>query len=75
MAIYPSSAPVFNFYQDDDGVFVFELTPGMVCELHNLLEDATTTAHKNGRWIPSPCVAFTKQLGNAARNLLPRGEA
>ncbi len=69
MAIYSSSAPVFNFYRDDDGVFVCELTPGMVRELHGLLEDATHAAHEKGRWVPSPCIALTKQLENATREL------
>jgi hypothetical protein len=71
MPIYPSSAPVFNFYRDDDGVFVCELTPGMVRELHNLLEDAAIMAHEKGRWVPSPCIALTKQLGNATREPSP----
>ncbi len=73
MAIYPSSAPVFNFYRDDDGVYVCELTPGMIHELHGLLEEATAMAHEKGRWLPSPCVALTKQLGNASRELRPGG--
>jgi hypothetical protein len=73
MAIYSSAAPVFNFFRDDDGVFVCELTPGMVRELHGLLEEATTMAHEKGRWVPSPCVALTKQLGNASRVLRPGG--
>jgi hypothetical protein len=71
MSIYPSSAPVFDFYQDDDGVFVCELTSGMVRELHGLLEDATNAAYEEGRRVPSPCVALTKQLGNAARKFRP----
>lgn len=75
MAIYPSSAPVFNFYRDDDGVYVFELTPGMVHELHDLLEDATAMARKNGRWVPPPCIALTKQLGNATRDLRSSAKA
>lgn len=69
MAIYASSAPVFDFYLDDDGVYVCELTPSMVHELHDLLEDATAMARKNGRWVPPPCIALTKQLGNATRDL------
>lgn len=69
MSVYPSSTPVFNFYRDDDGVFVCELTPGMVRELHGMLEEATAIAHEKGRWVPAPCVAFTKQLGNATREL------
>lgn len=69
MAIYASSTPVFDFYEDDDGVFVCELTPGMVRALHDMLEEATAAAHQKGRWIPAPCVAFTKQLGNATREL------
>jgi len=73
MSVYCSSAPVFNLYRDDDGVFVCELTPGMVRELHGLLEEATTMAHEKGRWVPSPCVALTKQLGNASRELRPGG--
>ena len=73
MSVYCSSAPVFNLYRDDDGVFVCELTPGMVRELHGLLEEATTMAHEKGHWVPSPCVALTKQLGNASRELSPGG--
>lgn len=75
MSIYASSASVFNFYRDVDGVFVCELTPGMVRELHSLLEDATTSAHQKGRWVPSPCVALTKQLENATRQLGRSGPA
>jgi hypothetical protein len=73
MAIYSSFTPVFDFYRDDDGVFVCEMTPGMVRELHHLLDAATAMAHEKGRWVPSPCVALAKQLGNAARDL--RGPA
>ena len=73
MSVYSSSAPIFNFYRDDDGVFVCELTPGMVRELHGLLEEATTMAHEKDRWVSSPCVALTKQLGNASRELRPDG--
>ena len=46
MSVYSSSAPVFNFYRDDDDVFVCELTHGMVRELHCLLEEATTMAEE-----------------------------
>lgn len=71
MAVYASAVPVFNFYQDDDGVFVCEMTPGMVQELRGLLDDAIAMAHEKGRWVPSPCVALTRQLDNAARRLGP----
>jgi len=71
MPIYASSTPVFNFFEDDDGVFVCELTPGMVRALHDMLEEATAVAHQRGRWVPAPCVAFTKQLGNATRQPRP----
>jgi hypothetical protein len=71
MSIYASSTPVFNFFEDDDGVFVCELTPGMVRALHGMLEEAMVMAHEKGRWVPAPCVALTKQLGNATRALQP----
>lgn len=69
LPIYPSSVPVFDFFEDDDGVFVCELTEGMVRELHGVLEDATAMAHEKGRWVPSPCIALKKQLENAIRHL------
>jgi hypothetical protein len=67
MAIYPSATPVFDLYEDDDGVYVCEMTPGMVQQLHGLLDAATEMAHEKGRWVPAPIVALTRQLGNAAR--------
>lgn len=73
MPIYPSSMPVFDFYRDDDGVYVCELTPGMITTLHRVLQDAAAMAHEKGRWIPSPCVALTKQLENAVAELKRRG--
>lgn len=69
MALYASAAPVFNLYRDTDGVFVCEMTPGMIQELQGLLDDAIAAAHQKGQWVPAPCVALTRQLENAARCL------
>lgn len=74
MAIYPSATPVFDLYRDDDGVFVCEMTPGMLRQLHDLLDEAAMTAHQAGRWVPAAIVALTKQLGNAARDMGRRGD-
>ena len=69
MALYASAAPVFNLYRDTDGVFVCEMTPGMIQELQGLLDDAIAAAHQKGQWVPAPCVALTRRLENAARRL------
>jgi len=68
MAIFPSSMPVFDFFRDDDEVFVCEMTAGMVRQLHALLDESTEIARENGQWVPPSIVALTKQLGNAARD-------
>jgi hypothetical protein len=69
LAIYASSTPVFDLYRDPDGVFVCEMTPGMVQQLHQLLDAAAESAHEKGRWVPAPIVALTKQLENATRDI------
>ena len=64
MSVYSSSAPIFNFYRDDDGVFVCELTPGMVRELHGLLDDDGTRE--------GPLGSFTVRCSDqAARECVP----
>ena len=69
MSLYPGRAPVFDLYQDDDGVFVCEMTGEMICVLHELLDTAARITQEKGRWVPAPCVALTKQLGNALRDV------